>query len=147
MTLIHPRIILDRPPGGIWNFDRIIPRDTTHEGGPPGYGSWIRLTDVKLVGGYIRSSSPWAPQAGLTRHQQDSVIAYVLGPKGRQNIVRVPGGLQQVSEFHDVKGTLPLLQLADPKIPLQTIEVATLSTVALPMRPPAVLVKDLRGRF
>ena len=147
VTIVRPRIILDRPPHGMWNFDRISPRDTTGKQGPPGFGSWIRLTHVKLVEGYILSRSPWAPDSTLTRRQQDSVIAYTLGPEGRQNVVRVPGGFQRIAEFQHVDGTLPLLQIADPKVPTQTIDVASLQMVAWPMRPPAVQVKDVRGRF
>jgi translocation and assembly module TamB len=146
VTVVRPVILLNRLPGGILNFYRIFPRDSIHAG-PPGFGSWIKLTHVTVVDGDVTNRGPWEPDSEFTRRQKDSVIAYELGPKGRQNIVRVSGGFQRIAQFHHVYATLPLLQLADPKIAAQTIDVASLHMTALPMRPPAVGVTDLRGRF
>ena len=83
-------------------------------------------------------------QRQLTRHQQDSVIAFMLGPEGRQDIVRVLGGFQYTSDFRDVNGTLPLLRLEDPNDKRQIIDVSSLRMTAQPFRPPAVRVVDVR---
>src|SRR5690348_6059210 len=45
VTLVRPIIVLDRQPGGEWNFDRIFPRDTITKQGTKktGWGTWIRF--------------------------------------------------------------------------------------------------------
>lgn len=148
VTLVHPVVVLDRPPNGRWNYDRIFPRDTTHKGpSAPGFGSWIKFTDVTVIDGDLTSRSPWKPASKFTPRQQDSVIAYALGPQGRLNIVRVPDGFQQVSKFHRINGKFPLVRIADPDDKAQIYDVATLRTIAEPFRPPSVTVTDVRGRF
>jgi len=148
VRLVHPVIVLDRPPGGKWNWDRIFPRDTTqHAPTGPGFGSWITLQNVQVVDGRVTMRSPWAPSDTLSARVRDSVITAMLSPLGRQNIVRVPNGFQRVSDFRDIYGTLPLLRLADPNDPVQTIQVATLRMTAEPMKPPSVRVTEARGTF
>lgn len=148
VTLMHPVIVLNRKPGEKWNYDLIFPRDTTHKGpSAPGFGSWIKLTDVTVLDGDLTARLPWKPDSTLTKRQQDSVIAFNLGTQGRLNIVRVPGGFQQISQFHQINGKLPSLRIADPGDKSQVYDVATLRAIAEPFRPPVVTVTDLRGRF
>lgn len=148
VRLVHPVIVLDRQPGGKWNWDRIFPRDTTqHPSTGPGFGSWITLTNVRVVDGRVTMRSPWKPSDTLSAHARDSVITAALSPLGRQNIVRVPNGFQRISDFRGIYGTLPLLRLADPSEPVQEIQVATLRMTAEPMKPPSVRVTDARGTF
>src|SRR5918911_4644967 len=48
VRLVRPLVVLDRPPGGDWNFKRIFPSDTTQpKDTTPGFGSWITLRDVR----------------------------------------------------------------------------------------------------
>ena len=60
MRLVRPVIVLDRQPGGIWNFDRIFPRDTLTPSGrrKTGWGTWIRFTDLTIERGDITVRSP-----------------------------------------------------------------------------------------
>ena len=48
--LVHPVIVLDRPPNGTWNWQRIFPRDTTPK--PPtqqtGWLDWMRFTNATV---------------------------------------------------------------------------------------------------
>ena len=50
VLLVRPVIVLDRKPGGRWNYDRIFPRDTLTPRGrrKTGWGTWIRFTDLTL---------------------------------------------------------------------------------------------------
>ena len=148
VRIVRPVVLIDRQPGGGWNYDRIIPRDTANKTpSAPGYGSWIRLTDVTVIDGHITTRAPYAPDSMLTKHQRDSVLAFNLGPMGRQNIVPVRGGYQKVSEFREINGTFPLMRVADANDKSQIFDVATLRMVAEPFRPPSVRVVALHGRF
>jgi hypothetical protein len=147
VRIVHPVIVVDRMPGGRWNYDRIFPRDTTLPPGPPGFLSWITLRNVTLVDGHVTSRSPWSPSDTLTATQRDSVVRFAMGPMGRLNIVRVAGGFQKISDFRDIYGTLPLLRLEDPNDKRQIIDVATVRMTAEPLKPPSVRVTDANGRF
>jgi translocation and assembly module TamB len=48
VQLIGARIQLDRSAQGVWNYDRLFPRDTTTSRNAPGFGSWITLRDVTV---------------------------------------------------------------------------------------------------
>jgi translocation and assembly module TamB len=147
VRLVNPIVVLDRKTGGKWNFDRIFPRDTTQPSSGPGFGSWLVLRNTTLVNGHITVHAPWAPESSLTQRQQDSVIRYNLGPEGRQNIVRVGSGFQRISDFRDVNGFFPFLQLADPNDPRQIIDASSVGMIAQPFRPPVVRVVSADGRF
>jgi uncharacterized protein involved in outer membrane biogenesis len=68
VKLVRPIIVLDKQPGGKWNFDRIFPRDTTTPSGPrkTGWGTWIRFSDVTMVQGDITVRAPWEPDPNVT---------------------------------------------------------------------------------
>src|SRR6185437_5951907 len=92
VRIVHPVIVLDRMPGGKWNYDRIFPRDTTQPPGQPGFLSWITLRNVTMVDGEITARSPWAPSDTLKGTKRDSVIRFTLSPIARLNVQRVAGG-------------------------------------------------------
>ncbi|HEY4129780.1 MAG TPA: hypothetical protein VGM50_04155, partial [Gemmatimonadaceae bacterium] len=48
---VRPLIVLDRPPNGAWNWQRIFPRDTTPKAPSQqnGWGDWIRFTNAAVV--------------------------------------------------------------------------------------------------
>ncbi|MEO8576895.1 MAG: hypothetical protein ABI556_09355, partial [Gemmatimonadales bacterium] len=148
VKLVRAVIVLDRPPGGKWNWDRIFPRDTAPKPGPkkPEWGKWIRFTDVTLVEADITAKSPWEPEAKTGAEKKD-VIRDAMGPEGRLLIVEVPGGYQKVSKFHHINAKLPLLRLEDPVFKTRRADVASLSMIAEPFRPPTVEVKSLVGGF
>ena len=147
VRVVHPVIVVNRMPGGKWNYDRIFPRDTTSPPGPPGFLSWVALHNVTVVDGHVTSRSPWTPNDTLTVTQRDSAIQYTLGPLSRLHIERVPGGFQKASDFRDIYGTLPLMRLEDPSDARQIIDVGTMHLTAEPLKPPSVRVTDLKGRF
>jgi autotransporter translocation and assembly factor TamB len=147
IRLVRPVVVLDRKAGEPWNYDKIFPRDTSAPPSGPGFGSWITLRNVALVDGKVTVRAPWSPDSTLTAKQQDSVIRFVLGPLGRQNIVRVDSGFQNISEFREINGELPYIRIADADQPGQIFDANGLSLVAEPFRPPAVRVVSLAGRF
>jgi translocation and assembly module TamB len=147
VRVVHPVIVIDRKPGGAWNYDRIFPRDTTQPPGPPGFLSWITLRNVILEDGNITSRSPWSPSTTLSATQQDSVIRVATSDIGRLNLTRVAGGFQKSSEFRNVYGTFPLMQLEDPEDARQIIDVSSLRMTAEPLKPPAVRVTNAKGRL
>ncbi|HWE42978.1 MAG TPA: translocation/assembly module TamB domain-containing protein [Gemmatimonadaceae bacterium] len=148
VTITRPVVVLDRPPGGKWNFDRIFPRtpsnpaDTTH-----GFGSWISFTNVTIVDGQMVVKSPWRPDTALTAGQQDSVAALALGGKTRNRIQQVAGGYQKVMSFDRIDARMPRIRLADPAEPTKLMQVASLQMVAAPFLPPVAEVRDLKGTF
>lgn len=148
VTVTRPVVVLDRPPSGPWNFDRIFPRtpsnpaDTTH-----GFGSWISFTNLTVIDGRMVVKSPWRPDSTLTAGQQDSVIALALGGKTRNRIERVAGGYQKVMTFDRINAKMPKVRLADPVDSTKLMQVASLQMVAAPFLPPVVDVRDLKGTF
>jgi translocation and assembly module TamB len=148
VTVTRPVVILDRPPNGQWNFDRIFPRtpsnpaDTTH-----GFGSWISFTNLTVVDGRMVVKSPWHPDSTLTAGQQDSVIALAVGGKTRNRIERVAAGYQKVMSFDRINAKMPKVRLADPVDSTKLMQVASLQMIAAPFLPPVVDVRDLKGTF
>jgi len=147
VRLVRPVILLDRQPGGKWNWDRIFPRPPSTPGSPPGFGSWVTLKRVTVVDGHLTSRSPWKPSDTLNARARDSVIRFALSPKGRVNVERVPNGFQQIAIFSAINGYLPLLRLEDPSDARQFIDVERMQAIAQPMRPPSVRVTSVAGRF
>ena len=147
VRIVHPVIVLDRMPGGKWNYDRIFPRDTTQPPGPPGFLSWITLRNVTMVDGEVTAHSPWTPSDTLKGTKRDSVIRFTLSPLARLNVQRVAGGFQKTSQFRNIYGTFPLMRLEDPNDRRQIIDVSSLRMTAEPLRPPSVRVTDVKGRF
>lgn len=154
VRVVRPLIVLDRPPGGKWNYQRIFVSDTTRQPSTgPGFGSWIRLENVTVIDGDLVVRTPWSPGSSLPPAARDSVIREALGGKTRAMVVRadrVVGDAppyQKVVELRSVDATLPLLQLADPNYPNRIADVTALRMTALPFRPPAAVVTDMRGRF
>ncbi|MEO7102463.1 MAG: translocation/assembly module TamB domain-containing protein [Gemmatimonadaceae bacterium] len=147
VRIVHPVIVLNRMPGGKWNYDRIYPRDSTQPPSPPGFLSWITLRNVTVVDGHVTSHSPWSPSASLSTKQRDSVIRVATSTIGRLNLKRVEGGFQKTSDFRDIYATFPLMRLEDPGDRRQIIDVSSLQMTAEPLKPPSVRVTDAKGRF
>ena len=147
VRIVRPVVVIDRMPGGKWNYDRIFPRDTTQPPTPPGFLSWITLRNVTIEDGHVTSRSPWAPNDSLNATKRDSVIKFTMGPLGRLNIVRVAGGFQKISDFRNIYGKFPLMRLEDPSDARQIIDVASVRLTAEPLKPPSVRVTDAKGRF
>ena len=149
VKLVRPVIVIDKQPGGKWNYDRIFPRDTTTSTGkkPNGWGTWIRFSDVTVVDGDLAVRSPWSPDESLTAGQKNDAIRRALGPEGRLAVVQVRGGYQKVSTFHKINALFPLVRLEDPAYKTRLIDVAALKMIAEPFRPPVADVRGLTGTF
>lgn len=154
VRLVRPLIVLDRPPGGKWNYQRIFVSDTTpQQSTGPGFGSWIRFENVTVVDGDLVVRTPWSPGKDLTPAARDSLIREALGGHGRAMVVQAAhsyGGAppyQKVVELRSLNASLPMLRLADPNQKNRYAEVASLQMTALPFRPPAAVVTDMKGNF
>ena len=148
LTVTRPVVVLNRPPNGTWNFDRIFPRspsnpaDTTH-----GFGSWISFNNLTIIDGSMIVRTPWRPDSALARAQQDSVIAIALGGKSRARVERVAGGFQKIMTFDRINAKMPRVRLADPAEATKLMQIASLQMVAAPFLPPVAEVRDLKGTF
>jgi autotransporter translocation and assembly factor TamB len=149
VRLVKPVIVIDKPPGGKWNYDRIFPRDTTTPSGPrkTGWGTWIRFSDATVLDGDLTVRSPWSPDPNLTPGATKDAVRRALGPQGRLAVVRVPNGYQKISSFHKINGLFPLVRLEDPAYKNRLLDVAALKMIAEPFRPPVADVRALTGTF
>jgi translocation and assembly module TamB len=149
VVLYRPRVVVEKLPGGEWNYRRLWPQ--SKPAGPvdtlPGWGSWVKFTDATVVDGNVVLRSPWAPRTGLTARVRDSLVTDALGSGSRLSIIRAPGGFQKVIELREVNARLPLVRIADPGFRNRLIEVAAMATKAYPFRPPAADLRALTGNF
>jgi translocation and assembly module TamB len=148
-VLERPLIVLDRPPNGKWNYQRIFKRDTTPKppNQPPGWGDWIRFSNARVVDGQLIVRTPWKPSEGLKAAARDSAIEEAVSGKSRLVIQQVPGGFQKTVQLDSVSGTFPLVRLAEPGMTSRLVEVSTLAMNAYPFRPPGAEVRDVKGAF
>jgi translocation and assembly module TamB len=150
VRLERPVIVLDRRPGDDrWNFQRIFPTDpddidVTRE---PGWGAWVQLSNVRIDSGRVMIRTPWEPDNYLTEAARQQAIDAALAGEGRNRVVQVPGGLQQVMDFRALSAVLPTVRIAQPDQDAMLIEVASLESLAEPFLPPAANIRDLRGTF
>lgn len=149
VTVVRPLIVLDRPPGGKWNYQRIFPpSDTTkpqqvrRKGFP-----WIVLHDLAVLDGRLIMRTPWKPDTTLSRAAQDSSVREALGGGKRIMVVQVKNGFQKVVELQSLTARAPLLRITQPGFKERLAQIATLHMIALPFRPPAAVVNDLVGNL
>jgi hypothetical protein len=147
--LHRPLVVLDRPPGGKWNYQRIFPPSDTTK---PGYVRrrgfpWIVLHGVTLTEGRFVIRTPWKPDQTLSRAAQDSSIPEALTGKKRVLVVRSGQGFQKVVELRDMTARAPLVRITQPGFKDRLAQITSLSMVALPFRPPAAIVENLLGNM
>ena len=149
LTLFHPIVVLDRQPGGKWNYDRIYPRDTMTRRGPrpTGWGTWVTFTDLIIRDGDLTVKAPWTVADKFKGAAAAAELKKAFSDAGRLRIVKVPGGYQKISSFHHILAYLPLLRLEDPAYKTRFADVAVASMTAEPFRPPLIDVKTLHGKF
>jgi translocation and assembly module TamB len=149
VKLVHPVIVLDRMPGGKWNYDRIFPRDTVTKQGvkKTGWGTWIRFTNVTIIDGDLTVNSPWAPNDTLSPAKKAAAIKRAFTDDMRFDIKRVQGGFQKTAYYHNINAFLPLLRLEDPAYAYRRAVVARGNALAVPFKPPTVTIKDVNGIF
>jgi hypothetical protein len=149
VVLYRPAVVVERLPGQPWNYQRLWPQDTIHLAGDtlPGWGSWVRFENVRVLNGDVVVRSPWEPRTGLTARVRDSVIRAALADESRIKVIRVPGGFQKVVALDSIDAILPLLRISDPAFKYRLASVAALRMVAYPFRPPGARVTALTGNF
>ncbi|MEO7086307.1 MAG: translocation/assembly module TamB domain-containing protein [Gemmatimonadaceae bacterium] len=147
-VIVHPRIVLDHPVGGVWNWQRLFPHDTIPKlTKQPGWLDRVRLTNTRIVDGQIIVKSPWMPNAKLSAKARDSVLRETLAGRARLRVEQAPGGYQKIVELDSLTAQLPLLRLAEPGEPVRIAEVASLRMNVFPFHPPALAIRDLKGVF
>jgi hypothetical protein len=149
VRLVRPIVVIDKQPGGKWNYDRIFPRDTVTPTGvkKTGWGTWIRFADVTVLDGDLTVRAPWQPDPNITPAERRDVVRRALGPTGRLKIIQVAKGYQHESSFHHINGLFPLVRLEDPGYKNRLIDVSALKMIAEPFRPPVADVRGLTGTF
>jgi translocation and assembly module TamB len=149
LVLFRPRVVVEKPPGGDWNYRRLWPQ--TKPSGPvdtmPGWGSWVKFTNATVIDGDVVVRSPWEPSSSLSARARDSVVSDALRGGSRLRIITVPGGHQKVVELARVNAKAPLVRIAEPQYKNRFVQVAALSMLAYPFRPPPAEVKALTGNF
>src|SRR3712207_614386 len=135
VVLVRPVIVLDRPPGGRWNYKRIFPGDTlpVARDTTPGWGDWLVFTDVSVVDGRMVVRSPWTPSSKLSSAERAEAAREALNGKSRLMVVNAPApyqGYQKIVELRAVNSKMPLVRLADPGLATRVIQVASMSTTA-----------------
>src|SRR4051812_41317501 len=149
VKLVRPFIVIDKQPGGKWNYDRIFPRDTTTRTGThkTGWGTWIRFQDVTMVQGDLLVRAPWEPDPHKSAAEQKDAVRRALGPEERLKVFKVANGYQKEFAFHSIDGIFPLVRLEDPAYKNREVNVAALKMMAAPFRPPVADVRGLTGVF
>jgi translocation and assembly module TamB len=149
VELVRPLIMLDRQPGGQWNYRRIFPGDTTAVADTaPGWGDWISFTNVSIVDGRMVVRTPWEPSADTPSEERAKATEDALAGGSRAHVIRAAnGGLQKEMEFRDLNTKLPKVRLADPAEETMFVQVATLQAIAALFNPPEAEIRDLQGAF
>jgi translocation and assembly module TamB len=147
VRLVRPLIVVDKPPGGKWNYQRIFPpADTTKPDYVRSKGfPWIVGHDVTMLDGHLVLRTPWHPDTTLSRASQDSSIRDALGGGKRIMVIPVAGGYQKIVELQQITAQGPLVRITQPGFKDRLVQIATLQMLALPFRPPAATVNDLNG--
>ena len=148
VTLFHPLVVVEKPPGMEWNYNRLWPQ-LTQPGNPadtiPGFGAWIRFENLTVRNGNVSIRAPWEPRADLGARVRDSILRVTLADSGRLRVIRVPGGYQKVITLDSLDAVLPLLRISDPAYHTRLAVISALRTVAYPFQPPAARVTALTG--
>lgn len=146
---IRPLVVLDHPPKGKWNWQRIFPTSTTPTppSKAPGWLDWIRFTNASVVDGQLIVRTPWSPAEGLRPTARDSVIRDALGGGTRLMISRAPGGFQKTVQLDSVTAAIPFLRITEPGKKDRLLEVSSLTMEAFPFRAPGAVIRDLKGVF
>ncbi|MDQ6635916.1 MAG: hypothetical protein M3Z10_14285, partial [Gemmatimonadota bacterium] len=145
LALDTPFVLLDKRPGSRWNFQALMrpsgtPKDTSQHRPPP------ELGDITIRHGRLVYRRPWQPDSTLPADRRDGAIAAALLSTARSRTERVAGGFQRVVEYHDIDTRIPVVQLAQQGRPA-TVEIASLSMIGEPYRPPVMDVRSLTGRI
>ena len=117
---MRPIVVLDQPPDGHWNWQRIFPRDTTPK--PPSeqvkWGDWLRFTNASVdrrpADRALALASERDAQRARARDSVDRARRCAGG--GVCSFERAPGGFQKIVQLDSVNATVPLLRLSQPGV-------------------------------
>lgn len=143
VRLISPVLVLEQAEDGAWNFARLFPQDTTAPQAPAAgaFGSIVRLENVSLEDATVVVRSAWTAPDSVARGEVNAFIARQTGW-----VVSAGEEWRRLAMVRDLNAELPLIRLADPDSAARVFEVASATMTAYPLRPPGVVVRDLRGR-
>jgi translocation and assembly module TamB len=146
VILDHPVVVLAQSARGTWNYARVFPSNgTSSDTGQRGFGSWIAMTNVRVLDGDLTIRTPWHPDSTLTGVARDSAIAAALSPDARMVVTAVPDGYEKTIAAHAVTTRVDSLRLADPDHPTKLVRFASLTADLALFRPPDAVVHDLTG--
>jgi translocation and assembly module TamB len=146
VVLDHPVVVLAQNGAGVWNYARIFPSSgAPSDSSQRGFGSWIAMTNVRVLDGDVTVQTPWRPDSTLTGAARDSAIRVALSPDARMIVVAGPEGYEKSIAAHAVTTRVDSLRLADPDHPAKRVQFASLSADVALFRPPDAIVRDLTG--
>jgi hypothetical protein len=98
--------VIDKQPGGKWNYDRIFPRDTVTRTGPrkTGWGTWIRFSDVTVVAGRSHRARAMGARSHTSAAEQRDAVVARSGLRERLKILQVAKGYQKEFELSRIDG-------------------------------------------
>ncbi|MCU0625616.1 MAG: hypothetical protein MUF21_03890, partial [Gemmatimonadaceae bacterium] len=140
-------VVLDRPPGERWNWDRILFPDTTPATRGPGaqWGDHVVLRDLVLRDAHVVVRSPYDVEPWRSARARDSILAAAVAGETRTVVRRSGDGYQRITELRDVDARLPLLRIKEPGFVRQRYEIASARGTVLAFQPPPMLLRDARG--
>lgn len=143
LVLDTPVVVMDKRPGGKWNFQSLLkpsttPKDTTTSSPPP------ELSNIIIRHGRFLYRRPWRPDSSLATSEREVVIAKALDTSARKRTARVPGGYQRILDYRNIDARLPTVRIGS-RGAATAVDIAALSMLAEPYRPPAIDIKSLVG--
>jgi translocation and assembly module TamB len=146
VVLDHPVVVLVQRANGVWNYARIFPSsgapsDTSERG----FGSWISMTNLRVLDGDVTVRTPWRPDSTLAGAARDSAIASALGPTSRMIVAAGPEGYEKTIAAHAITTRVDSLRLADPEYPAKRVQFTSFTADVALFRPPDAIVRDLTG--
>ncbi len=143
LVLDTPVVVLDKRPGARWNFQSLMRPSTTVKDSarvstPP------ELRDITIRHGRFLYRRPWRPDTSLASAEREKAIAKSLDVAGRRRTARVPGGYQRIVDYRNIDAHLPVVRIGSRGAPT-AVEIAALSMLAEPYRPPSVDIRSLTG--
>jgi len=132
-----------------WNYRKVFPAGPKRPGGPPparrAFGALVVFRDVRLRGGALQLTLPWAPDDSLHGARRDSAIAVNLGDR-RREIRRVVTngrpGFQRTLRWTDLDLALTRFRFRHPDSVGRRFDIARMDVT---VRDPPFALRDVRG--
>lgn len=144
VTLDTPYVLLDKRPGERWNFQRLMKPKADTASRTRGGRTPPEISNVVIHHGHFEYRRPWRPDTALTPGRREAEVAAALRVTARKRTVRVPNGYQRLLDYRDIDARLPQVAVPGGAAPTR-VEIAALSMIAEPYRPPVIDVRSLAG--